>query len=62
MMTDSIMLQAVSIAADICNLDPFGIIDNGLTFEDTLQQVIDLLQTGTGREYLNDYMELLQEG
>lgn len=61
MMTDSIMLQAVSIAADICNLDPFGIIDNGLTFEDTLQQVIDLLQTGTGREYLNDYMELLQE-
>lgn len=61
MMTDSIMLQAVSIAAAVCNLDPFGMIDNGLTFDDTLQQVIELLQTETGREYLNDYMELLQE-
>ena len=62
MITDSIMIKAVSIAADICNLDPFGIIDNGLTFDDALQQVIELLQTETGREYLNDYMELLQEG
>lgn len=61
-MTDSIMLQAVSIAADICNLDPFGIIDNGLTFDDALQQVIELLQTETGREYIDEYMELLQEG
>ena len=62
MITDSIMLQDVSIAAAVCDLDPFGIIDNGLTFDDTLQQVIALLQTGTGREYLFDYMELLQEG
>ena len=61
-MTDSIMLQAVSIAASVCDLDPFGMIDNGLTFDDTLQQVIELLQTETGREYLNNYMELLQEG
>lgn len=60
-MTDSIMIQAVSIAAAVCNLDPFGIIDTGCTFDDTLQQVIKLLQTETGREYLNDYMELLQE-
>lgn len=61
-MTDSIMLQAVSIAASVCDLDPFGMIDNVLTFDDALQQVIALLQTETGREYLNDYMELLQEG
>ena len=61
MMTDSIMLQAVSIAAAVCDLDPFGIIDNGLTFDDVLKQAIELLQTETGREYLNDYMELLQE-
>lgn len=61
-MTDAIMIKAVSIAAAVCNLDPFGIIDTGCTFDDTLQQVIDLLQTETGREYLNDYMELLQEG
>ena len=60
-MTDSIMIQAVSIAAAVCDLDPFGMIDNGLTFDDALQQVIALLQTETGREYLNDYMELLQE-
>ena len=62
MMTDSIMLQAVSIAAAVCNLDPFGMIDNGLTFDDILKQAIELLQTETGSEYLNDYMELLQEG
>ena len=61
-MTDSIMIKAASIAAAVCDLDPFGIIDNGLTFDDALQQVIALLQTETGREYLNDYMELLQEG
>lgn len=61
MITDSIMLQAVSIAADVCGLDPFGIIDNGLTFDDVLKQAIELLQTETGREYLSDYMELLQE-
>ena len=61
-MTDSIMLQAVSIAAAVCDLDPFGIIDNGLTFDDVLKQAIELLQTETGREYLNDYMGLLQEG
>lgn len=61
-MTDSIMLQAVSIAAAMCDLDPFGMIDNGLTFDDVLKQAIELLQTETGREYLNDYMELLQEG
>ena len=61
-MTDSIMLQAVSIAAAVCDLDPFGIIDNGLTFDDVLKQAIELLQTETGREYLNDYIDLLQEG
>ena len=61
-MTDSIMLQAVSIAAAMCDLDPFGIIDNGLTFDDVLKQAIELLQTETGREYLNDYIDLLQEG
>ena len=60
-MTDSIMLQAVSIAAAVCDLDPFGIIDHGLTFDDVLQQAIELIQTETGREYLNDYMELLQD-
>ena len=61
-MTDSIMLQAVSIAAAVCDLDPFGISDNGLTFDDVLKQAIELLQTETGREYLNDYIDLLQEG
>lgn len=61
-MTDSIMLQAVSIAAAVCNLDPFGMYDNGLTFEDVLKQAIDLLQTERGREYIDEYMELLQEG
>ena len=61
-MIDSIMLQAVSIAAAVCDLDPFGIIDNGLTFDDVLKQAIELLQTETGREYLNDYIDLLQEG
>lgn len=61
-MTDAIMIKAVSIAAAVCDLDPFGIIDNGLTFDDVLKQAIELLQTETGREYLNDYMELLQEG
>ena len=60
-MTDAIMIKAVSIAAAVCDLDPFGIIDNGVTFDDALQHVIELLQTETGREYLNDYMELLQE-
>ena len=61
MMTDSIMLQAVSIAAAVCNLDPFGMIDNGLTFDDVLKQAIEVLQTEKGREYIDDYMELLQE-
>ena len=61
-MTDSIMIKAVSIAAAVCDLDPFGIIDNGLKFNDVLQQAIELLQTETGREYLNDYIDLLQEG
>lgn len=60
-MTDSIMLQAVSIAAAVCNLDPFGIIDNGLTFDDVLQQAIELLQTEKGREYIEEYTELLQQ-
>ena len=62
MMTDSIMLQAVSIAAAVCDLDPFGIIDNGLTFDDVLKQAIELLQTESGREYIEEYMEILQEG
>lgn len=61
-MTDSIMIKAVSIAAAMCDLDPFGIIDNGLTFEDALQQAIKLLQTESGREYIDEYMELLQQG
>ena len=61
-MTDSIMINAVSIAAAMCDLDPFGIIDNGLTFEDALQQAIKLLQTESGREYIDEYMELLQQG
>ena len=61
-MTDSIMLQAVSIAAAVCDLDPFGIIDNGLKFNDVLQQAIELLQTESGREYIEEYMEILQEG
>lgn len=61
-MTDAIMIKAVSIAAAVCDLDPFGIIDNGLTFDDALQQVIELLQTESGREYIDEYMELLQEG
>lgn len=61
-MTDSIMIKAVSIAAAVCGLDPFGMIDNGLTFEDALQQAIKLLQTESGREYIDKYMELLQEG
>ena len=61
-MTDSIMIKAVSIAAAICNLDPFGIIDNGLTFDDVLKQAIELLQTESGREYIEEYMEILQEG
>lgn len=61
-MTDSIMIKAVSIAAAMCALDPFGIIDNGLTFDDVLKKAIELLQTETGREYLNDYIDLLQEG
>lgn len=61
-MTDSIMIKAVSIAAAVCDLDPFGMIDNGLTFEDALQQAIKLLQTESGREYIDKYMELLQEG
>lgn len=61
-MTDSIMIKAVSIAVAVCDLDPFGMYDNGLTFDDTLQQVIDLLQTERGREYIDEYMELLQEG
>lgn len=61
-MTDSIMIKAVSIAAAMCDLDPFGIIDNGLTFDDVLKQAIELLQTESGREYIEEYMELLQEG
>ena len=61
-MIDSIMLQAVSIAAAVCDLDPFGIIDNGLTFDDVLKQAIELLQTESGREYIEEYMEILQEG
>ena len=61
-MTDSIMIKGVSSAAAMCDLDPFGIIDNGLTFDDVLKQAIELLQTETGREYLNDYIDLLQEG
>lgn len=60
-MTGSIMLQAVSIAAAVCDLDPFGIIDNGLTFDDVLKQAIELLQTEIGREYIEEYIELLQE-
>lgn len=60
-MTDSIMIKAVSIAADVCDLDPFGIIDNGLTFDDVLKQAIELLQTEIGREYIEEYIELLQE-
>lgn len=60
-MTDSIMIKAVSIAAAMCDLDPFGIIDNGLTFDDVLKQAIELLQTESGREYIEEYMELLQE-
>ena len=61
-MTDSIMIKAVSIAAAVCDLDPFGIIDNGLTFDDVLKQAIELLQTESGREYIEEYMEILQEG
>ena len=61
-MTDSIMIKAVSIAAAMCDLDPFGIIDNGLTFDDVLKQAIELLQTESGREYIEEYMEILQEG
>lgn len=60
-MTDAIMIKAVSIAAAVCDLDPFGIIDNGLTFDDVLQQAIKLLQNESGREYIDEYMELLQE-
>lgn len=61
-MTDAIMIKAVSIAAAMCDLDPFGMIDNGLTFDDVLKQAIELLQTESGCEYINEYMELLQEG
>ena len=61
-MTDSIMIKAASIAAAVCDLDPFGIIDNGLTFDDVLKQAIELLQTESGREYIEEYMEILQEG
>ena len=61
-MTDSIMIKAVSIAAAVCNLDPFGMIDNELTFEDVLKQAIELLKTEKGREYIEEYIELLQEG
>ena len=61
-MTDAIMIKAVSIAAAVCNLDPFGMIDNGLTFDDVLKQAIELLETEIGREYIEEYMELLQQG
>ena len=61
-MTDSIMIKAVSIAAAVCDLDPFGMIDNGLTFDDVLKQALELLQTESGYEYIDDYMEVLQEG
>ena len=61
-MTDSIMIKAVSIAAAMCDLDPFGMIDNGLTFDDVLKQAIEVLQTEKGREYIEEYMEILQEG
>ena len=61
-MTDSIMIKAVSIAAAVCDLDPFGMIDNGLTFDDVLKQALELLQTESGCEYIDDYMEVLQEG
>lgn len=60
-MTDSIMIKAISIAAAVCDLDPFGIIDNGLTFDDVLKQAIELLETEIGREYIEEYMELLQQ-
>lgn len=60
-MTDAIMIKAVSIAAAVCDLDPFGIIDNGLTFDDVLKQAIELLETEIGREYIEEYMELLQQ-
>lgn len=61
-MTDSIMMKAVSIAAAMCDLDPFGMIDNGLTFDDVLKQAIELLETESGCEYINYYMEVLQQG